>query len=127
MACISASASRTAWVQGNVLIGNRGHGIGGLSDPDMHNVVADNVCADNGKHGIDADRAVGDVIRGNICRNNSRAAPGKFAGIYLAGHRDCVVTANLCLDDQQTPTQRAGLVDRDPAGDNIIRNNLCKP
>lgn len=110
-------------VRGNVLVGNRGHGIGGLSDPDQYNVVVGNVCAENGRHGIDADRALGDVIRGNVCRNNSRRAPGAFAGVYLAGHRNCIVTGNVLVDDQKRPTQRRGLVERDPAGTNIVRDN----
>jgi len=112
-----------ATVRGNVLVANRGHGIGGLTDPDMYNVVAGNVCAENGKHGIDADRAIGNVIQGNVCRNNSRTAPGSFAGIYLAGHRDCVVVGNVCVDDQQRTTQTHGLVSRDPAGPNIVADN----
>jgi hypothetical protein len=114
-------------VRGSVFVANGGHGIGGLSDPDRYNVVAGNVCADNGRHGIDADRAVGAVIQGNVCRNNSRRAPGEFAGIYLAGHRDCAVTGNVCADDQPRPTQLRGLVARDPAGPNVVVGNHCPP
>lgn len=112
-------------VRGNVLVGNAGHGIGGLTDPDGYNVVIGNVCAENGKHGIDADRAIGNTIQGNVCRNNSRSAPGKFAGIYLAGHRDCVVTGNTCVDDQRRHTQLRGLTERAAAGSNIVRDNHC--
>ncbi|HOX06456.1 MAG TPA: right-handed parallel beta-helix repeat-containing protein [Planctomycetota bacterium] len=110
-------------VRGSVFTGNGGHGIGGLSDPDMYNVVAANVCADNGGHGIDADRAVGAVIQGNICRSNSRRAPGEFAGISLTDHRGCVVTGNLCLDDQAVPTQTRGIAESAPAGLNVTANN----
>ena len=114
-------------VQGSVFAGNRGHGIGGLSDPDQYNAVIGNVCANNGAHGIDADRSVGNAIHGNVCRNNSRRAPGKFAGIYLAGHRHSAVTGNVCVDDQRRPTQRRGLVNAKPAGPNLVRHNLRAP
>ncbi len=114
-------------VRGNVFVGNGGHGIGGLTDPDRDNVVADNICADNGCHGIDADKAVAAVITGNLCRNNSRRRPGRFAGIYLAGHRDCAVTGNICIDDQDSPTQRRGISIGEPGGDNLVANNHCRP
>lgn len=114
-------------VRGNVLAGNRGHGIGGLSDPDQFNAVIGNVCANNGAHGIDADRSVGNAIQGNVCRGNSRRAPGKFAGIYLAGHRHCVVTGNVCVDDRKRPAQRRGLVNAASAGPNVVKDNLCDP
>lgn len=111
-------------VQGNVLVANGGHGVGGLSDPDRFNAVIGNLCAGNGGHGIDADRAIGNAIQGNVCRGNSRSAPGRFAGIYLAGHWGCTVTGNVCLDDAARPTQRAGIVSRDPAGPNEVSGNL---
>jgi polygalacturonase len=114
-------------VSGNVFVGNDGHGIGGLSDPDCRNVVVGNVCAENGGHGIDGANARANVIQGNLCRANSRRAPGRCAGIYLAGHRDCAVTGNLCFDDQETPTQPHGLVEESPAGANIVANNLGAP
>jgi len=110
-------------VRGNVLVGNGGHGIGGLADPDMYNVVAANVCADNGGHGIEAAQAIGNVIQGNLCRNNSRSAPGKFAGIYLSEHRGCAVTGNLCVSDAKPPTQLRGLVEERPAGLNVVADN----
>jgi parallel beta-helix repeat protein len=112
---------------GNVLVGNRGHGIGGLTDPDAYNAVVGNICAENGKYGIDADRAIGNTIQGNVCRGNSRAAPRRYAGIYLAGHRHCVVTGNVCVDDAAEPTQRRGLVSREPAGPNTIGDNASVP
>ena len=110
-------------VRGSVFTGNGGHGIGGLSDPDCCNVVAGNVCADNGMHGIDADRAIGNTIQGNVCRNNSRSAPGKYAGILLSKHRDNVVTGNVCIDDAPEHTQLRGLVEKRPAGSNIVKDN----
>lgn len=114
-------------VRGNVLVGNNGHGIGGLTDPDAFNTVIGNICAENGRHGIDADRAVGNTIQGNVCRGNSRLVPGKFAGIYLAGHKHCVVTGNVCVDDSQDPTQLRGLINCDPVGRNTVKDNECWP
>jgi parallel beta-helix repeat protein len=114
-------------VRGNVLVGNRGHGIGGLTDPDAFNTVIGNVCAENGLHGIDADHAVGNTIQGNVCRGNSRCEPGKYAGIYLAGHKHCVVTGNVCVDDAVIPTQLQGLVNRDPLGRNTVKDNESWP
>ena len=114
-------------VRGNVLVGNRGHGIGGLTDPDAFNTVVGNICAENGRHGIDADRAVGNTIQGNVCRGNSRLEPGKFAGIYLAGHKHCVVTGNVCVDDAASPTQLRGLVTGEPVGRNTVKDNESWP
>lgn len=114
-------------VRGNVLVGNRGHGIGGLTDPDQYNAVIGNVCAENGLHGIDADRAIGNTIQGNVCRGNSRCLPGKYAGIYLAGHKHCVVTGNVCVDKSASPTQVRGVVNCDPVGPNVVKDNQCWP
>jgi hypothetical protein len=112
-----------AIVQGNLFYRNQGHGIGGLADPDAHNVVAGNVCDANGMHGIDATRAIGNAIQGNVLRNNSQSAPGKYAGVYLEAHRDNVVTGNVCLDDQERATQLKGVVSVRPAGRNVIAQN----
>jgi parallel beta-helix repeat protein len=114
-------------VQGNVFVTNGGHGIGGLSYPDMYNTVVGNVCADNGTNGIEAARSYGNAIQGNVCRNNSRSAPGKHAGIYLMQHRDNAVTGNVLVDDQERHTQTRGLVSVDPVGSNVIEGNLCQP
>jgi parallel beta-helix repeat protein len=116
-----------ATVRGNVLVANAGNGIGDLSDPDQSNTVVGNVCAENGRHGIEATRSIGNVIQGNVCRNNSRGERGKFAGIYLSGHRQTCVTGNVCVDDQKRPTQLHPIVEEDPAGQNVVRDNLCSP
>lgn len=114
-------------VRGNVFELNGRHGIGGLSDPDMFNVVASNICANNGCHGIEAVRSIGNVIEGNILRNNSQKAPGRYAGLFMRCHRDTTVTGNICVDDQERQTQVKGMVSLDPAGTNIIANNQCRP
>lgn len=116
-----------AVVEANLFHGNRRHGLGGLAEPDRCNAVTGNACAENGEHGIEALRAVGNSIQGNICRNNSQNRPAKFAGIYLEEHRDNVVTDNVCIDDQDEPTQLKGIVSIKPAGHNVIAQNHCSP
>ena len=117
--------NRNVIVANNQIHNNRKHGIWGLGDPDRYCVVSANCAHDNGWHGIEATGGVGNVIQGNLCRNNSQAEPGEYAGIYLERHRDNVVTGNLCLDDQDEPTQADGLVTVDAAGDNLLANNHC--
>jgi parallel beta-helix repeat protein len=115
--------NRNVIVANNQFLDNREYGIYGLDKTDRYCVIADNVCCGNGWCGIHGYGSVGNVIRGNICRNNSQAEPGKHAGIFLTGHEDNVVTGNLCLDDQDTPTQTRGIESIDPAGENVITDN----
>ena len=82
-----------------------------------HNLVSHN--RKSGIWGLDnSDRF--NVITGNICRNNSQSKPGAFAGIHLRRHRDNLVRDNLCIDDQETPTQLRGVDAADHAGANQI-------
>lgn len=116
---------RNTVCQGNLFHDNLANGIGGLSDPDRFNVVANNICAYNGKHGIDAPEALGNTIQGNLCRNNSQSEPGRYAGIHLDRHRENIVRGNQCIDDQPRHTQLDGVVAVDPLGENIIADNTC--
>lgn len=115
---------RNTVVANNVFLGNKRHGIWGLADPDRYNVVSGNICAENGWNGIEAFKAVGNAIVGNLCRDNSAAAPGVHAGIHLEHHRDNVVAGNLCLDSKERPTQARGLAPLHPAGTNLVAGNL---
>ena len=117
--------NRNVTVSDNHIHHNRKHGIWGLGDPDRYCVVRGNCVHDNGWHGIEATGAVGNVIQGNICRNNSQAEPGKYAGIHLERHKDNLVHGNLCLDDQEVPTQADGIVSINAAGPNLIDDNHC--
>jgi hypothetical protein len=114
---------RNTIVVNNVLIENQQNGIWGLGDPDRYNVVAGNVCAGNGWYGIEAYKGVGNAIVGNVCRENSAASPGTYAGIHLEQHRDNVVVGNVCLDDREKPTQTRGIEDVRPAGPNLVEAN----
>ncbi|MCA1809987.1 MAG: right-handed parallel beta-helix repeat-containing protein, partial [Lentisphaerae bacterium] len=114
---------RNAIVSGNLLIENRMNGIGNLSAPDAYNVVTGNVIARNGRHGIEAFEALGNVIGNNQVRDNSQSDVGRFAGIRLESHADNIVTGNLCLDTQTSPTQKTGIELVDPAGENKFADN----
>jgi parallel beta-helix repeat protein len=111
-------------VANNVFISNRLHGVDDLRAPDAFNVVVGNVASDNGLHGIEASNALGNVIAANVCRDNSRIAPGAGVGIHLTAHRDNVVTANACLDTREPHHQAKGVEATHPAGDNLIAGNL---
>lgn len=110
-------------VSSNVFVENRRHGIWGLGDPDMGNVVMGNIIANNGGHGIEANKARGNVIAANLLRNNSRNQPGEFAAIMLADHCDNLVAANLSLDDQAITTQTTGVSSQSPRGSNHQAHN----
>lgn len=93
------STVRHAVVSGNVLIDNRRHGVWGLGDPDRANVLAANVVARNGGHGLEAQRAHGNVVVANLFDANGAAEPGKFAQVLLHEHRHNLVASNLILSD----------------------------
>lgn len=110
-----------AVVEGNLFFRNRGHGMANLTDPDRYNVLKANICAENGQHGIEATRSLGNVIQGNILRNNSQENAGKYAGIYLEGHKDNDVSGNVFIDDQDRPTQTHKIISLNPTGENVIQ------
>lgn len=109
--------------KGNLFYANGWNGIGGLTMPDRYNIVADNVIAFNRQHGIHAPQSVGNTIQGNLLRNNSQEKAGQFPAIYLDQHRSNIVRNNLCVDDQEKRTQTVGVVEKDPAGENVVADN----
>jgi len=115
--------NRNVTVSHNTIHGNEKHGIWGLGEPDRYCIVSDNCVFDNGWHGIEVHGGVGNIIRGNLCRNNSRAEPGRYAGISLRNHRANLVVGNLCLDDQEIPTQIEGIRVEGPADENLLAAN----
>jgi parallel beta-helix repeat protein len=115
---------RHAVVKDNLFLENGESGIGGLGDGgDRFNVVSGNVCAGNAWHGIEASGSVYNVVTGNICRNNGRKSTSRCAAIYLRKHKETIVKNNLCVDDQDKPTQTKGVVSLNPAGKNLIADN----
>lgn len=122
-----STVRNTATAQ-NVLTNNRRHGVWGLGDPDMGNTVIGSICAENGAHGMEAGRAHGNAIVGNVCRANSQQGAGEHAAIMLHDHKNNVVVANVCFDNQEVPTQTVGIESKNPLGENVIAQNqeVCR-
>jgi parallel beta-helix repeat protein len=114
-------------VSNSVFAGNRGSGIGGLGNSeDKCNVISGNTCVRNGLYGILAIDGSDNVITGNVCVNNGQSRPGVYAGIGLVRTTDTLVTGNRCTDDQDAPTQKAGIEEGEGSDRNLIADNLCR-
>ena len=126
-------------ISDNVFSGN-GTGIGGLGYADCHhNVIANNICSENGHSGIINDDTAGHLISGdelrrlrggylitgNMLRNNSQKEPGVYAALRLHNAQRFLVQGNRCTDDQARPTQRRGIVESGDSDWNLISGNLC--
>ena len=84
-------------------------------------IISNNICERNWQNGINpgsdttaGEEPYGNLITGNICRNNNVGGGSGWGGIFVyvdsaATHRDCVVSNNICYDDQGTPTQKYGI------------------
>jgi parallel beta-helix repeat protein len=115
-------------VTGNLFHDNAGSGIGGLGDQpggDRFNVVSNNVCRDNSRHGICANGGGANLIVGNVCLDNSRAKSGTCSGIALQNATRCAVTGNHCSCDGEKTTQKYGIEEIGEANENTITGNLC--
>ncbi|NKB71042.1 MAG: hypothetical protein GKR89_28565 [Candidatus Latescibacteria bacterium] len=127
-------------ISDNVFSGNGSAGIGGLGYADCHhNVIANNVCSENGKWGIENDDTAGHLISGdelrrlrggylitgNMLRNNSQKEPGVYAALRLHNAQRFLVQGNRCTDDQARPTQRRGIVESGASDWNLISGNMC--
>ncbi len=115
-------------VTGNLFHDNALNGIGGLGDQpggDRFNVVSNNVCRDNGRHGIHASGGGGNLIVGNVCLDNSRDKPGTCSGIALQNATRCVISSNHCSCDGEKPTQKYGIEEIGYADENTITVNQC--
>jgi len=110
----------------SVFVENDGNGIGGVGHGgDRHDVISNNVCAHNGRCGIDANLGAEQVITGNLILGNSRDATGKWPGIRLHDLHHALVQANRCADDAEKPTQKLGIVESGGSDYNLIVSNLC--
>ena len=105
---------------GNHLLNNRRHGIGGLTKPDRYNIVTQNYCSKNGRHGIDAANSYYNIIENNFIDNNSQSEAGKYAGLLLTEYEGTVVRNNIFLDDQEIKTQTVHTKYTSPIGKNQI-------
>ena len=117
---------RHSVVSGSTFYGNGRYGIGGLGDGgDQYNVVANNTCVSNARHGIEASRGQNNTISSNICLNNSQEEHGKYSGIGLRDVTGMTVNANRCLDDQEERTQAYGVEETGESDQNLIVANHC--
>jgi len=116
-------------VTGNLFHSNKGSGIGGLGAgcglSDSFNVVANNVCRENGLWGIEAGGGRNNVISGNVCLDNSRSAPGRYSGIAVSDSTHTLVTGNRCGTEADKPTQNFGVEETGASDHNILTGNLC--
>jgi len=95
---------------------NRRQGIWGLGSTDRYCSVVNNHVHHNGEYGIEAKGSIGNIIQGNVIRNNSQSGAGRYAAIYLHEQVDTQVSNNLCVDDQEPPTQLID-IDTEPLQD----------
>ena len=110
----------------SVFEGNDQNGIGGVANGfDHHDVISNNVCANNGMCGIDANRGEEQVITGNLLLNNSRLEPGRWPGIRLHDLERALVQGNRCAVEPEDGTQRKGIVESGESDFNLISGNLC--
>jgi len=110
----------------NVFEGNALNGIGGVANGfDHHDIISNNVCANNGQCGIDANQGEEQVITGNLLLNNSQKSPGKWPAIRMHDLLRTLVQGNRCADDQDVPTQLCGIVESGKSDYNLINGNLC--
>ncbi len=115
---------RYTQVSGCVFSDNGHSGIGGLGNGgDRWNVCSGNTCSGNGYAGIQMNSGRDNTVTGNVCVGNSRSAPGEWAGITLQDCTDCLVQANRCGDDGETPTQWVGVSERGASEANLISGN----
>jgi parallel beta-helix repeat protein len=95
-------------VDGNILVGNGRHGIGGLGGGkeaktrDADNVVSKNVCDRNGQAGIEIQISRGHQIVDNSCRGNSTSEPGRWPGISIRKASGLRVAGNVCGGETQS-------------------------
>lgn len=113
-------------VSDNQLIGNKGHGIGGLGDwGDTLNTVTKNIISGSGLHGIEMADSVSNVVTDNTISNNSQSAPGQYSGIWLRASARNTVQDNRCFDDQPKKTQKHGIDELADCRENAIADNDC--
>ena len=128
-------------VSDNIFTKNGWNGIGGYGDggaqvSDTQNINNNNVCAYNGYAGIAVTGGSGNIVSGNVCFANSRAARGAHPGIRISIPNpdpkkpdqryliNTVVTGNSCNDVGAGATQKCGIeVARNVLGV-VVRDNV---
>lgn len=114
-------------VSDNLLHDNAGSGIGGLGEGgDRFNVVAHNICRQNGLWGIQAMAGRDNTIIGNTCFDNSQKQPGQYSGILVADSSRTLVSSNRCGGAGDKPTQKFGIEEQGKSDANVVAGNLCE-
>jgi parallel beta-helix repeat protein len=114
-------------VSDNLLHDNAGSGIGGLGEGgDRFNVVANNICRQNGLWGIQAMAGRDNTVIGNTCFDNSQKQPGQYAGILIGDSTRTVVSGNRCGAEGDKPTQKFGIEEQGKSDANVVVGNLCE-
>lgn len=94
--------------------------------------VINNVCIENGKHGIIGYNALNSIIVNNLCVDNSWGNSNLYDGIYLKGASHSTIANNICYDDHSgcatAGCQRHGIYvyqsEYNTISGNITRDNL---
>lgn len=87
-------------------------------------VIVGNVIVENYYHGMYLTDALYFNVIGNTVKNNGQGRPGD--GIYV-GTDDSLVSGNICIDTQTSPTQRYGINgDSVWSDNNFITGNFVK-
>jgi hypothetical protein len=103
----------------NRFVSNRGGGITGLGNPgDRGNLIEENLIERNGGAGIEINGGLvaNNILRKNVIRDNSAAAPGKHPGIALyASAEDAkayTIEGNTIESAAEPPTQWIGIEEK---------------
>ena len=106
-----------------------GSQIGIYIEKGLYHVITGNRVTDNQYSGIYLDFQSGSsIVANNICKNNNQVVVStggihsSGSGIVLAQSFGNIVTGNLCLDDQATPTQGYGIRTADGGNHSIGAN-----
>jgi hypothetical protein len=118
-----------------------GSGITGLGNPgDRENLIEDNLFAENRRVAlaINGGKDSGNIIRGNVFRDNSAESPGEYPAILLWAQvenaRGYTIEGNVFENMTDTPTQLTAIEERNgeyrgkptSADENTIRKNVFR-
>jgi parallel beta-helix repeat protein len=119
---------RYATVSDNHFYNNKENGIGDLGkggeEGDQMNVVSGNFCYNNGKAGIECTPGGNNIVINNICENNSKSEPGKFAAISLKDTHSNIVRGNRCSVSASSGQEDFGIRVIGKSENNMITDNI---
>ena len=91
------------------------------------NVVSGNFCYNNGKAGIECTPGGNNIVIDNICENNSKAEPGRYAAISLKDTHSTIVKGNRCsesIPSASAEQQNWGIRLTGKCENNMITDNI---